>query len=57
MTKFQLLGTDEAQYENGYKLGFVKDGKVNELNIHKHAAYIWCLFGYKIWRGLWGDPY
>ena len=28
-TKFELLETGESQYEHGYKLGFVKDGKVS----------------------------
>ena len=32
-TKFKLLGSDEEQYEHGFKLGFVKD-KVAYLNNH-----------------------
>jgi len=32
-TKFELLETGEVQYEHGYKLGFVKDGKAY-LNNH-----------------------
>jgi len=32
-TKFKLLGSDEEQYEHGYKLGFVKD-KVAYVNNH-----------------------
>ena len=27
-TKFTMIGTNEVQYDHGYKLGYVKDGKV-----------------------------
>lgn len=32
-TEFQMMDSDQVQYEHGYKLGFVKDGKVY-LNNH-----------------------
>lgn len=27
-TQFKMMDSDQVQYEHGYKLGFVKDGKV-----------------------------
>lgn len=36
-TEFQMMDSDQVQYEHGYKLGFVKDGKVflnNHLKMH-----------------------
>ena len=37
-TQFKMIDSDEIQYEHGYKLGFVKDGKVRSTKITDRSS-------------------